>query len=234
MRMQNLLKTVTTLSLAVLALAGCTPVQPRPECKAQPDKYVAKYFKGATTGMCDGKELTGEVLHLNYYRPTPSDPNQATSIGIEPDLVLAGLDAEPATPRPMPEGSIGRYNSAEPDDANLCIAKTLSDLNVTVGGTALGYKWSNLNMTVEPLSNAVHFGADLVRKDGDCTINYKVSAVFPVVSCGDDPKDPTMGKPSADLCISTQDNSLPPQIAYECDPVQLLCVPANMFPSLKK
>jgi hypothetical protein len=33
-------------------------------------------------------------------------------------------------------------------------------------------------MFVTPLSNGIHFGADLARKDGDCTVNYKVVAVY--------------------------------------------------------
>jgi hypothetical protein len=247
----------SVLSTVLVALAGCTPVQPKPECKAQPDSYAAHYFvQGTPTGMCDGKILTAGVLHLGYYRPNPSDANGTTSVGIEPDDVLSAVnDTMPATPKDRPpEASLGKYVSSEPDDNNICSAPTLTELALKTDKADLDYKWSNLKMIVQPLSNGVHFGADLVRRDGDCVATYKVSASYPVVNCGDgkvpvlDPAtmmpmkdamgnvitmdDPTMGKPSQALCEPVQGNGLSDQISFTCDE-SLICVPKNQFPSTR-
>jgi hypothetical protein len=239
MRINNVVKT-SVLSTVLVALAGCTPVQPKPECKAQPDAYAAHYFvQGTPTGMCDGKVLTAGILHLGYYRPNPNDANGTTSIGIEPDDVLSAVnDTMPATPKDRPpESSLGKYLSSEPDDNAICAAPTLTELALKTDKADLDYKWSNFKMIVQPLSNGVHFGADLVRRDGDCVANYKVSAAFPVVNCGDGKDamgmdDPTMGKPSQALCEPVQGNGLSDQILFTCDE-SLICVPKNQFPSTR-
>ncbi len=230
------------LSLAALAAGGCDATQPRPLCRAQSAQYAARYtVQGTPQGACDGKVLTGEILNLQYYRSPPGDAAGTASLAIEPESVFQAVKAGMATGM---EYSIGRYTAVEPDAANLCKAPTLSETSITMGTTAISYKWSNMEMMVMATSNAIHFGGDLVRKEGDCTVNYKVSAVYPALHCGDGVDqmgmpDPTTGKPNPAACEPVTGSGLSPDLAYACDASAdgtsgtRLCVPAKAFPAFK-
>jgi hypothetical protein len=263
--------------VALLAAGSCNAVQPKPLCKVQPADYAAKYVMTGSQGMCDDKLLTGELLHLQYYR-TSYDSSAPASVGIEPDSIHAAVsEGEEAKVivKADKEFSLGQYATVEPGDDNLCVASTMSETVVavaeipgdpaamppteTIAARDLRYKWSNLKMMVTPLSNAVYFGADLVRKDGDCIVNYKVSAVSPAKPCGDGVKektdehgmpvkdaqgnvvtepDPTTGKPDPKACEAVQGSGLNPYIDYLCDASpdgmhgSHLCVPKGDFPAL--
>src|SRR5439155_6781667 len=71
MRIDTTMTKITAASLSLttlLALGGCKAIQPKPQCKAQPADYAARYtVVSKSDPMC--AELTGEVLHLQYYRP---------------------------------------------------------------------------------------------------------------------------------------------------------------------
>jgi hypothetical protein len=201
------------LVVAPMAVGGCNAVQPKPVCKAQPADYAAKYVvQGSPPAMCADQVLTGEILHVQYYRAQYDDPNGAASVAIQPqsvaDAIAAGEGAKVAvttTPDPGGEYSLGRYAANEPGDDNMCLAKTMSVTQVAVAAIpadpnamppteavparSLKYTWSNLTMMVTALSNAVYFGADLERQEDDCVIKYKVSAVNPPVFCGDGKKE---------------------------------------------
>jgi hypothetical protein len=270
-------------ALAVLALAAavgsCDAVQPKPLCKPRPSKYAAKYFsQGNLPAACAAKKMTGELLYLQYYLPKRDDPKDLPKIAIEPASVVKALEAGEEAGvdvKAEPEYSLGKFSSVRPGDDDMCFAKTLADTSVSVPAipadpakmraaapaTSLTYTWSNVKMIVHPLSNGIHFGADLVRKDGDCSITYKVSAVYPAVYCGDGTKpkvdddgkpvvdamgkpvltdDPTKGKAKPDGCDPVQGSGLSPDITYDCDisadgkSGTHLCLPKDQFPSLKK
>jgi hypothetical protein len=274
-------KVAHALSLLTLATAvgSCEAIQPKPLCKARPAEYAAKYFaQGTPSGACAAKKITGEVLHLQYYLPKRDDPNDLPKIAIEPASVVAAIEAGEEAEVDVtaePEYSLGKFSSVRPGDDDLCVAKSLADTSVSVPAITadpakmraaapakkLVYTWSNVKMTVTPVSNAIHFGADLVRKDGDCSITYKVSAVYPALYCGDGVKpkvdddgkpvlddmgkpemepDPTTGKPDPEACEPVQGSGLSPDLVYECDASPdgktgtHLCVPKDNFPSLKK
>jgi hypothetical protein len=230
-------------ALAAAALGSCEATQPRPYCRVQQDQYAARYImQGTPQGNCTGKILTGEILNLQYYRALPNDPMGTTSVAIAPASVV---EAAMGMGTPMgTEFSLGKYTTVNPGDDNLCTAPTFTETNLTVGSTRLSYAWSNLQMIVTPVSNGIHFGADLVRKDGDCTVTYKVSAVNPALHCGDGVDqmghaDPSTGKPVATACEAKQGSGLSPELQYECDATPdgaggtHLCLPARAFPSRK-
>jgi hypothetical protein len=248
------------VSLGLVALGSCSAVQPKPQCKAMPAEYAAKYImQGTPQGMCDGKILPGEVLHLQYYRSKTDYAGGPPSVAIQPESVIEARDA--AMSHMGMDYSQGDYTDIEPDDQNYCVAPKLSELNLTAGDAHLVYQWSNVKMIVTPLNNGSHFGADLVRKDGDCTVTYKVSAVYPAVFCGtakrvetmpngqpviDDmtkmPKmvdDPEHGIPDPKLCDPIPGNQISPDFALTCDASMdgmsgtHLCMPQKAFPSLK-
>jgi hypothetical protein len=252
--MNNKALVVSMSSLLLAALASCDATQPRPRCRAQQSQYAARYTVVGTPGpACAGKVLTGEVLNLAYYRP--KDIEKAYSLGIEPESVRHAM--EQAEHMMMNHAGVsfsqGSFTTPEPDESDMCKAPTLSDTEVTVGTTRIAYKWSNLTMLVRPLSNAIHFGADLTRQEGDCTVTYKVAAVYPSVGCGSGTKtetdehgmtvtvpDYSTGKPDPSRCEPVTGSGISPDFALTCDASpdgtsgSHLCVPAGPFPSLKK
>jgi hypothetical protein len=214
--MRNQLPATTVLTATVtlstlLALGGCTAVQPKPSCKAQSADYAAKYtVVSKSDPMCG--ELSAEILHVQYYRTKPDATNNLPSIAIEPATLADSLGAahhaaerDPAVMVDVMTGSefsLAKYTTVEPDDNDICSAPKFAQVaNATVAAipedkmacppedaiepTTLAYKWSNLKMMVNPGSNAVYFGADLERTEGDCVVTYKVTAVNPAVGCGD-------------------------------------------------
>jgi hypothetical protein len=258
------------LSFTLVAVAACDAVQPKPACKAQPAEYAAKYvMTGTPMGMCQDKILTGEILNVQQYRENPNKGDQPFSIAIEPQSVLDAV-AQGQMAMAIVAGagktefSIGKYGSYEPADNGICEAATMSETVVMVPelpgdpsamppvdptpARTLHYKWSNVKVLVTPLSNAVYFGADLLRTDDDCIVSYKVSAVSPAVFCGDgtakddkgmDVPDPTTGKPNPDACKSVQGSGLNPYIDYTCDASAdgmsgtHLCLPRDQFPTVR-
>jgi hypothetical protein len=230
-------------ALAAAALVSCEATQPKPFCRVRQDAYAARYTMQSMQGACTGKVLAGEIIHLQYYRTAPNDPAGAsTSIAIEPESVAEAVKGT-AGATGM-EYSLGKFTTVNPGDDDLCRAPTLSETSIVAGATRLSYAWSNIEMKVTPDSNAIHFGADLVRKDGDCTVTYKVSAINPALHCGDGRNqmgepDPTTGNPSQALCEPVQGSGLSPELAYTCASTpdstgtNHLCLPAKAFPSYK-
>jgi hypothetical protein len=222
-------------ALAVAALGSCDATQPRPYCRVQQDAYAARYIMQSMQGACAGKVLTSEVLHLTYYRAPLTEAGGTVSVAIQPDSVLSAIDG--LTASAGMEYSIGKFTTINPGDDDLCKVPTMAETSITTPMARLSYTWSNFQLVVTPVSNAIHFGADLVRKDGDCTVTYKVSAVNPALHCGDGTDmmghpDPTTGNPNQKACEFSQGSGLSPDLAYTCD-ATLLCIPAKEFPSRK-
>lgn len=253
---------VASVSVAsLLFLGSCETVQPKPTCKVRSEDYAARYDLQSMTGMCDGKILTGEILHLGFYRDAKDYAEGLPSVAIE-SASVADLAAD-ANPHTDAEYAIGKFTAVRTNDADICKAPTLSEHTFTKDMASLGYKWSNFQIIVKANSNAQHFGADLVRKDGDCTATYKVTASSPAVFCGDgmkavhdemgkpvldemgNPKmeaDPTTGKPVEERCFTrpTDDLGLSPDLVWFCDASAdgmsgtHLCLPKFDFPALGK
>jgi hypothetical protein len=195
----------TSVSLVLLTLGGCKAIQPKPQCKAQPADYMAKY-ETDHVATDDCQNLTGELLHFQYYRPAPGDASGRPSVAIEPasvaDAISAGeggglmdgmgIMADENAKSDHAYFSLGKYTTVEPDDNDICSAPKLNVTNIHVDmipadpmmpmsmpidAVDLTYTWSNLKMLVRPDSNGVYFSADLVRKEGMCEVKYKVTGV---------------------------------------------------------
>jgi hypothetical protein len=260
--------------VALFLAAGCgKATQPKPQCKAQQEEYAAKYIPdgfdpAAPPDGCTADDvLAGEVLNLQYYR---ADLNGAPKLAIEPasiaDAIAVGEEHK-VDVKPEPEFSIGAFKDVFPDDHDICLAPKLDATSLHVDaippdpampddkGTPavdLTYKWANVKVLTKPLSNAVHFGAELERTTGTCTLKYKVSAVYPVIFCGDKEKPvlDEMGKETGEMepdfenskpldpkeaCAPSEaghsEGSGLPDLKYECPEKVLLCVPSVPFPA---
>jgi hypothetical protein len=271
------MRNAKSLSLVVLlAASSCgKATQPKPQCKAQQEEYAARYFEvdGSRTGTCtDDDVFEGEPLFLQYYKTDPV--SGIPKIAIEPasfaDAIAVGEEHK-VDVKAEPEYSIGKFNDVFPDDNDICLAPKLEDSSLEVAevpadpmamppvegvpAVSLKYKWSNLKMLTKPLSNAIHFGADLERTSGACTIKYKVSAIYPVIPCGNGTKpvlddmgnpipgmtepDPSTGDPDPAACEPSEvgaahGSGLSPELTYECNKATLLCLPSKAFPAYKK
>jgi hypothetical protein len=232
---------LSTLAL-LLAAAGCDAVQPKPPCRAQAAEYAARYDVDTSkpmTGNCNGKVLKAEILHMQAYASAPDDPKKTPSLAIEPESVVAALEEAMNPANAGLEYSIGKFDDSLPDDSNVCKVQSMAkNASITAGGNSLAYTWSNVQMFVTPLSNGIHFGADLARKDGDCTVNYKVVAVYPANHCGDGKDmmgndDPTTGKPVQSACEPVEGSGLSPDFDYTCESTSLLCLVNGKFPAFK-
>lgn len=108
----------------------------------------------------------------------------------------------------------------------------------------LTYKWSKMQMLVQPNSNAVHFGGRLERTDGDCTITYDVAGIWPVRPCGNGKDaeghpDPHTGDADDSLCdpldrrpdSHDEEREMNAELNFVCDKNVKLCVPSRPFPS---
>ena len=84
----GILATSALVLLSPLWLS-CDAIQPRPPCRAQMQKYAAKYtMVGSPTGNCAGKIPTAEVLNMQYYRTKPNDNSVAPTLAIEAQSVF--------------------------------------------------------------------------------------------------------------------------------------------------
>jgi hypothetical protein len=250
----RILATSALVLLSPLALS-CDAVQPRPPCRAQMQKYAAKYtMVGSPRGNCAGKIPSAELVNMQYYRAKPDDPSVAPSLAIEPQAVFdAVTEAKEMMMTPVgTEYAIGSFSAYEPDANDICKADTLTESKVTIGPKSWGYKWSNVQFITKPLMNSIHFGADLTRTEDDCSVDLKVSAIYPAIYCGTGKKmemgedgkehevdDPTTGPPDNKLCDPVPGNNVHPDLALTCDASadglsgSHLCVAAKAFPSLR-
>lgn len=260
--MLNTKSIATTVALGSLVFLGsCETVQPKPRCKVRSEDYAARYDVQNMTGMCDGKILTGEILHLGVYRDAKDYAEGFSSVAIEAASV-ADAAGEVMTVDEN-EFGIGKFTSVTVNDADICKAPTLREHTFTKDMVKLGYKWSNFQIIIKATSNAQHFGADLVRTDGDCVATYKVTASSPAVYCGNGKKpvldemmmqvkdengnpkfedDPTTGMPDESKCANGKDDDLglSPDLVWKCDASAdgmtgtHLCLPKFDFPALGK
>ena len=75
-----------------------------------------------------------------------------------------------------------RFNKPQGFATSLTIPEIMADATKEIehqDAVDLTYTWSNFRMLVKATSNGIYFGAELERKDGACTVNYKVTGIFP-------------------------------------------------------
>jgi hypothetical protein len=155
--------------------------------------------------------------------------------------------------------SVGKVSSDAPGDDGFCEIGDMSATKVMLAAvaadptnmveampaTTIEQDWSAVRVYVTARNNGTQFSGTVKYTQDACTATYKVSGLFPSVSCEEtvtDAMGKTMGtgKPDETLCSPCADPSkgralgsgLSPDVATTCDPVTLHCVPANDTPSL--
>jgi len=246
-------KLLTGAAFATLALAGCNPIQPKPECKAQTGDYAARYTVQDKTADCtDDDIITGEVLSVQYYSPM-REGNDKPKLAIIPENLSGALEAgdaagvnvttDPDWKQPMgapSTGALGTFSAVFPNDKNICSIKDLGmysamvdmipkdpmdPMSMDTPPVNVQDAWSGLSMVVTPTSNAVYFGATLARTTGKCTVTYAVTAVSPSVSC-EGQMDTTEIDPATGKPKVDPDTGMTVQVGTG-KPDETLCVPSD-------
>ena len=241
----------TSFRSVVLALSGAALLygceQPGPKCSVARGDFAASYTLVSGSGEC--AELKGEILSIQSYNAPSNgtggrpDPDKV-SIAIQPASIsdlLGATRAEPnAEDRPF---AIGRFDSAEPDADEFCVAPSLSvaqlrlpavDEEVLMCTTEpaqdavdIKYEWSNVRVYATASAYGTQLAADLVYTKDGCRATYRVTAVYPVVSCAvplnppsEEPEEPAE-EPPAD------EEPLDPEA---CPPEEEVVDPGEMVP----
>ncbi|MET0390847.1 MAG: hypothetical protein ABW321_33045, partial [Polyangiales bacterium] len=190
--------------LGVLAIA-CD--QPEPKCNVARGSFWAKYTLVSGDGQC--ATLVGEQLDIqSYYAPRSRSDQRPdydnASIAIQPMSITGALWNAAGFAEPEPGGvpyAMGRFSTTSPDSQAFCQAPELSaaslrlpavdayevDMCTTAPAAPaydLRYTFSNVRVYFTPSAIGTQLEADLEYTQDDCTARYKVSAVYPMVSCG--------------------------------------------------
>jgi hypothetical protein len=268
--------------VSLLWLAACK--QPAPKCNVSHGPFWAKYTLVSGEGDC--AMLTGEELDVqSYYAPRSTrDPRPDygnVSMAIAPASVTAALAnaaglAEPAmadTPY-----ALGQFSASTPDAEGFCRVPQLAaarlrlaevpehalDMCTTAAAAPaydVSYEFSNVRVYYTPAAIGTQFAAELRYRQRDCVATYRVSALYPMISCaapsadagapgsadadedasgGDEdasldagcPLPPAAAGPSVADDALCQGAGINPDFAVACDPVAQMCVLTSEPPSL--
>jgi hypothetical protein len=191
---------VGALSLVVTA---CD--QPKPKCNIARGNFAAHYTLVSGEGPC--AELTGEDLGIGGYNPPISKSDQRpdykrVSVGIQPvglsNYLWAGIGA--ANPEDS-QAALGEMTDSEAKD-DFCVVPTLSPARLRMDAVEeapnedmcmppypgqeavdITYEFSNVRVYNTPANMGTSFAADLTYTNQGCVAKYKVTAVYPSVSC---------------------------------------------------
>ena len=190
--------------LAPLLLMACK--QPAPKCNVAHGPFWAKYTLVSGEGDC--AMLTGEELDVQSYyaqrsaKDTRPDLDNVSMV-IAPLSITSALAnavgiAEPeAGDIPYAQGRIVTTLAAAD---GFCRAPKFSlarlrlpavpahevDMCTTAPAAPaydVSYAFSNVRVYYTPAAIGTQFAADLTYTQGDCEAKYRVSAVYPMVSC---------------------------------------------------
>jgi hypothetical protein len=188
----------------VALLAACD--QPAPKCNVAHGAFWAKYTLVSGDGDC--AMLTGEELDVQSYyaKRSAKDPRpdyDNVSIAIQPMTITAALGNAAGIAEPDADDvpyAIGRFGTTSPSRDGYCVAKELAgarlrlpavpdhEVDMCTSAPAapdydLGYEFSNVRVYYTPAAIGTQFAADLTYTQAGCVAKYKVTAVYPMVSC---------------------------------------------------
>lgn len=216
---------ISSLIAVSAGLVACD--QPSPKCNIARGLFSAKYtlVPGSVTGTGDCGDILGEELWVHgYTQPKPGssqpDPNHiqvgiisTTTQGIKSRAECNGIESSSQETA----YSIGSFVSAKPDNDDFCHVPTLTPSQVTVTEQEsiqcdpcfpalpaepahdVRYEWSNVRVYVTASANGTQFAADLKRSLDGCSAQFKVTALYPSVSCA--------GFPVVDMNPATGDDA---------------------------
>lgn len=209
---RNVVRLSITSLVGLLAVSACD--QPAPKCSIARGAFAARYTLVSGTGDC--ATLVGEQIGVDVdYQPiSKKDPQpdlDHTFVALQPASLSDALAAAAGLAEPNAEDhayAFGPFSQTDPND-DFCVVTAPSTARVRLPEIAeqtgmctttpaqpavdISYTWSNLKVYVTPSAYGTQFSADLTYAKDGCTAQYRVTAVYPAVSCG---VDTTAGSPS--------------------------------------
>jgi hypothetical protein len=220
---------------AVSLLAACD--QPAPKCNVAHGSFWAQYTLVSGEGEC--AMLTGEELGVqSYYARRSADDKRPdydnVSIALQPMTITAALWNAEGMAEPDPADvpyAIGRFGTKTPANDGFCVARKLAvarlrlpavpeyelDMCTTAAAAPaydVSYAFSNVRVYYTPSAIGTQLAADLTYTQAGCVAKYKVTAVYPMVSCG----VPGPLEDAGLLDAAGDDAALSPPDAGELDP----------------
>ncbi len=233
-------RNIVGIVVALASLSGCGFTQSPLTCDIGQGGggggWFAKYTVKASqpVGPCSRKTPPGEGLGVRKYFPDGQKP----LVAIETDTLGAMAQQTPNDPNPAHSAiSTGSLSQNTPDSNNFCTISTLTKAEQNVGGSDIGYEWSDAKFVVEPNVPGTQMSATLRYTEGGCTAEYKVVAMQPNVDCfkvdaQGNPVLDSMGNQIADTTRCSPQANVNPDFAVTCDPVLFKCVLTSDPPAL--
>jgi hypothetical protein len=253
--------------LGVAALAtSCSVDQPKVPCTTAHGTFAVKYTLVPGSGSGECAMLTAGLVGVQSYARKGKDGQEVFDrppVALKTDEVGGLLETyAPQTADPAKTYSLGEFMTLEPGADNFCpvSALTVAELHLTavpagvdpmtmmptpaLPAVDVRYDWSNVRFYVTPAILGTQFSAELTYTRNGCTARYKVSGLYPAISCGKEVTDPgTMMMsmvPDPGLCSPCADPSMGraagsginPDVQTTCDTGSLLCLPSADTPSL--
>jgi hypothetical protein len=190
--------------LLVLLLAACE--QPAPKCNVAHGAFWAQYTLVSGDGDC--AMLTGEELDVqSYFAPRSASDSRPdydkVSMAIQPASISAALANAAGLAEPAAEDkpyALGRFVTTKAAADGFCrvpelavarlrlpeVAEHALDMCTTAPAAPaydVSYTFSNVRVYYTPSAIGTQFAADLSYRQGECSAKYRVTAVYPMVSC---------------------------------------------------
>lgn len=238
---------------AVLGACG-TDQQQDPQCvvaRAVSDGSTGSF--AATYHLKEGQDPSRACAQL---KPEPvglqkyfnQDPAGRDSVGVRSARMGSLLTTNASrlnTSVSSDANSVGELTTAAPGPDNFCEVPVLSAARLEAEATSTGtepqaalsvtYEWSNLRIYNTPQIPGTQFVADLRYTENDCTAEYKVKGIWPVVKCQNSKTklaDDTLCDPRPDFEAGRlRGSGINPLFPVKCDPDVKICVLTGEVPS---
>ncbi len=252
-------------TLGLIAVSACDNEQQEPQCvvaRAVSDgstgSFATSYIlkEGQDPERACAK-LKSEAVGLQKY--FSKDPAANDSVGVRSAAMgalfrtHASRLADSATEEP---NSVGALTTQAPGTDNFCQVPELSVARLNLppterglpdGGTLpdggppaqppvnVAYEWSNLRIYNTPEIPGTQFVADLKYTKDDCTAEFQVKGIWPVVRCENSKTkqaDDALCDPYADYDAGRlRGSGINPLFPVKCDPDVKICVLTGEVPS---
>ncbi len=238
------LRHVAVLAL-MLGAAGCTFSNSAPECRVAPT-YVARYTALSQSASCLPADLiNGELLGATGWssdagvwtvalRPQSVAEAYASGRRDSEDLAGSRTISTGDSPSVALGGQCTVSNMSSAVQSYPQVTRTLGDGgSETLPAWSIAYDWSEVVFAGTPSANGAVFTATLRRTSNNCSANYAVAGISPVVPCSRTrvPKDPDADCQSLSLVdggflVPTGANAA---LKLRCDGVLGACVLDESF-----
>lgn len=241
-------------AVGCLTVLGCGTEQQDPQCvvaRAVSDGSTGSF--AATYSLKEGQDPSRACAQLKpepvglqkYFSQDPAAPDTVGVRSARMGSLLKANASRLSTEAPSDANSVGALTTDAPGADNFCEVPSLSPARLKAEATSTGtepqealsvaYEWSNLRIYNTPQIPGTQFIADLKYTENDCTAEYKVRGIWPVVKCQNSKTklaDDTLCDPRPDFEAGRlRGSGINPLFPVKCDPDVKICVLTGEVPS---